>query len=42
MTVRFGQTCAPLAGVNCVTIQSTINGTQQPARTITWSDFEAL
>jgi hypothetical protein len=42
MTVRFGQTCAPLAGVNCVTIQSTINGTQPTARTLTWSDFEGL
>jgi len=42
MTVRFGQTCAPSVGMDCVTIQSTINGTQQPARTLTWSVFEAL
>jgi hypothetical protein len=40
--VRFGQTCAPSMDMDCVTVQPTINGVQQPTRKLTWTEFEAL
>ena len=42
VTVRFGQSCSPNSGIDCVTIQRTINGNPQPPQTLTWAQFEAL